>query len=152
MAGTVIASGPVELSEGDLEYVKRHRSAAMITVTAAGVAKAARVGLGVIDGKIWSSGTRDRVRTRRLRRDPRCTLFVFEPQFSFLSLETTVTLLEGPDVPDLSVRLLRDMQGRPSGPITWFGAELEEDAFRQALVEQGRLIYQFEVQRAYGMR
>jgi Pyridoxamine 5'-phosphate oxidase len=142
----------VELSEGDLEYVQQHRSAAMITVTAAGVAKAARVGLGVIDGQIWSSSTRDRVRTRRLRRDPRCTLFVFEPQFSFLSLETTVTLLEGPDVPGLSVRLLRDMQGRPSGPITWFGAELEEDAFRQAMVDQGRLIYQFEVLRAYGMR
>ena len=141
----------MELSEPDLEYLALNHSAAMITVTSAGIAKAARVGVAVIDGKLWSSGTQDRVRTGRLRRDPRCTLFVFDAQFGSLTLETTVTILEGPEVPDLSVRLFRQMQGREAGPLSWFGADLGEDAFRQTMIEEQRVIYEFGIQRTYGL-
>ncbi|MBO0732418.1 MAG: pyridoxamine 5'-phosphate oxidase family protein, partial [Acidimicrobiaceae bacterium] len=140
-----------ELSESDRAFLAANRSAAMITVTPAGIAKAARIGVGLVDGKVWSSGTAQRVRTRRLRDDPRCTLFVFDGSFGFLTLETTVTLLEGPDAPALSVRLFREMLGRPTGPLSWYGAELDEEAFRQAMVDDQRLIYEFEVHRAYGM-
>jgi hypothetical protein len=141
----------MDLSPTDIEYLSQNRSAAMITVTPTGVAKAARVGVVMVDGKLWSSGTRDRVRTRRLLADPRCTLFVFDPQQGFLTLETTVTILDGPDVADLSVRMFREMQGRPSGPLGWFGGDLDEDAFRQAMIDGGRIIYEFDVQRAYGL-
>ena len=120
----------------------------MITVTPAGTAKAARVGVVVVDGKLWSSGTQERTRTRRLRSDPRCTLYVSDAQFGYLTLETTVTILEGAAVPDLSVRLFRQMQGREVGPLSWFGGDLEEDAFRHTMVEERRLIYEFEIQRA----
>jgi hypothetical protein len=51
----------------------------MITVTADGTATAARVSVAVVDGLLWSTGTVDRARARRLRRDPRATLFMFEP-------------------------------------------------------------------------
>jgi hypothetical protein len=115
------------------------------------VAKAARIGVLVVDGKLWSSGTNDRVRTRRLRRDPRCTLFVFDAAFAYLTLETAVTILDGPDAPALSVKLFRQMQGKPVGPLSWFGGELDEPAFIQKLVEEGRLIYEFDVKRAYGL-
>jgi hypothetical protein len=138
-------------SDRDNDFLAKNHAAAMITVSPNGVAKTARVGVAIVEGKLWSSGTRDRVRTGRLRRDPRCTLFVFDNTFAWLALETTVTVLDGPDAPDLNVRLFRIMQGQPAGPLTWFGAELEEPAFLQTMVDEGRLIYQFDVERAYGL-
>jgi hypothetical protein len=141
----------MNLSESDREYLGANRSAAMITVSPSGRAKAARVGVVLVDGKLWSSGTQERARTRRLRRDPRCTLFVFDAKFGYLTLETTVTILEGTDVPDLSVRLFRHMQGRETGPLSWFGGEVDEDAFREAMIEERRVIYEFAIDRAYGM-
>jgi hypothetical protein len=139
------------LTEPDLAFLENHHSAAMITVTREGVARTARIGVARVDGQIWSSGTRDRVRTRRLRRDPRCTLFVFDPGFAWLTLETMVTLLEGPDAPQQNLRLFRQMQSQPDGPIRWFDREMDEPEFLQARVDEGRLIYQFEVQRSYGL-
>src|SRR5215213_5560192 len=103
------------LSERDVAFLEANRSAAMITVGADGLAKAARVAVGLLDGRLWSSGTADRVRTRRLRRDPRCTLYVHADTFSFMTLETTVTIVEGPDVPAQSERLLSIIQDRHSG-------------------------------------
>lgn len=140
----------MSLSEKDLEFLRNHHSAAMITVARDGVAKASRVGVALVDGQLWSSGTEDRVRTTR-RRDPRCTLFVFDEGFGWLALETTVTLLDGPDAPELNLRLMRQMQGKATGPVSWFGGELDDDAFLQKMADEGRLIYQFEVGRAYGM-
>jgi Pyridoxamine 5'-phosphate oxidase len=138
------------LSDDETQFLTRNRSAAMITVGSDGVAKAVRVGVALVDGELWSSGTRDRVRTRRLRRDPRCTLFVFDAGYLWLTLETTVEILDGPDAADFNVRLFREMQGRPDGPLSWFGGEYEEERFRQIMVDEGRLIYQFRVQRSYG--
>jgi hypothetical protein len=141
----------MELSETELAFLADHHSAAMITVAADGVAKVARVGVAVVDGKLWSSGTADRVRTRRLRRDPRCTLYVHDPGFAFLALETTVTILDGPDAPALNLTLFRRMQDRPTGPLSWFGGELEEAEFLERMSAEQRLIYQFEPQRSYGL-
>ncbi len=139
------------LSEDELEFLHKNRSAAMITVGQDGVAKAVRIAVVLIDGKLWSSGTTARTRTRRLRRDPRCTLFVFDSGYFSLSLETTVTILEGSDVPGQSVRMFREMQGTAEGPLSWFGRDLTEEEFRQVMVDEGRLIYEFDVERSYGM-
>ena len=124
----------------------------MITVGRDGFAKPARVGVVLVDGKLWSSGTASRVRTERLRRDPRCTLLVFGGQYEWLAFETMVTILDGADVADQSVRLFRLMQGRPEGPLSWFGGEHDEEGFKRVMRDEGRLIYEFEVVRAYGMR
>ena len=139
------------LSAQEISFLESHHSAAMITIGEGGVPKVVRVGVALVDGNLWSSGTRDRVRTRRLRRDPRCTLFVFDQQYSSLSLETTVTILDGPDAAAQNVRLFRTMQNRPTGPLSWFGGELDEDAFIQAMKDEGRLVYQFQVERTYGL-
>src|SRR5215207_11472438 len=139
------------LSDRDRAFLEANRSAAMITVGADGVAKAARVAVGLVDGRLWSSGTADRVRTERLRQDPRCTLFVFDAGFGSMTLESTVTVLDGPDAPNRNLRLFRVMQDRPTGPLSWFGAELDEDDFLRAMVDEHRLIYEFDVQRTYGM-
>jgi uncharacterized pyridoxamine 5'-phosphate oxidase family protein len=141
----------VSLSEQDLAFLTEHHSAAMITVGADGRPKAARVGVAVVDGKLWSSGTQDRVRTRRLRDDPRCTLYVHDEGFGYRALETDVTILDGSDAPQLNLRLFRLMQDKPSGPLSWFGGLLDEDEFLRAMVDEGRLIYEFEVVRSYGM-
>jgi hypothetical protein len=60
-------------------------------------------------------------------------------------------LLEGPEAAAQNLRLFRVMQNQPSGPLSWFGGELGEEAFLQTMTDEGRLIYEFSVQRSYGM-
>lgn len=141
----------MNLTESQRTFLETHPTAAMITNGRDGTPKVARVGVALVDGKLWSSGTQDRVRTPRLRRDPRCTLFVFDPGWSWLALETTVRILEGPDVPELSVRMFRQMQKRPAGDLSWFGKELSTEEFVKVMVEERRLIYEFDIKRGYGM-
>ncbi|MGH8931751.1 MAG: pyridoxamine 5'-phosphate oxidase family protein [Egibacteraceae bacterium] len=136
----------MSLSDRDIEFLKDHHSAAMITVGADGFAKTARVAVVLVDGKLWSSGTHDRVRTERLRKDPRATLFVFEPSsFAWLGIEATVAILDGADVPAQSLRLFREVQGKPTGSLSWFGGDLDEEEFARAMVDERRLIYEFAV-------
>jgi hypothetical protein len=59
--------------------------------------------------------------------------------------------LDGRESVDCSVRLFRRTQGRPEGMLSWFGAELEEAGFREMLTEEGRIIYEFDVNNAYGL-
>ena len=143
--------GRMELGPEDQRFLEANHSAAMITVGSDGLARAARVGVVVLDGRILSSGTQARARTKRLRDDPRCTLYVHDESFGYLTLETTVTILDGPDVPALSLRMFRQMQRQPSGPLSWFGRELDDDTFLETMVDEGRLIYEFAVRRAYGL-
>jgi hypothetical protein len=139
------------LSDAELQFIRDNPSTAIITVGEDGLAKAVRIGVAVVDGRLWSSATATRARTRRLRRDPRCTLFVFDTTFFWLTLETTVTILDGPDVPEHTLGLMRTMQGKPDGPLSWYGRELDDDEFRQVMIEEQRVIHEFEVHRAYGM-
>lgn len=139
------------LSDKEKAFLAEHRSAAMITIGDGGMPKAVRVGIVQVDGQLWSSGTADRVRTERLRKDPRCTLFVFSDGYAALTLETTVTILDGPDAPQLSLKLFRAMQNRPTGPLSWFGSEFEESAFVEHMAKEGRLVYQFEITKSYGL-
>lgn len=123
----------------------------MITTGEDGRPKAVRVGVAMVDGKLWSSGALTRRRTTRLRRDPRCTLFVFSDGPHALTLETTVTILDGPDAAAQNVKLFRVMQNRPSGPLTWFGGEYDEDTFLTNMRNEYRIIYEFDIERGYGM-
>jgi hypothetical protein len=136
-------------------FLETNQSAAMTTLRANGTPHVARIGLGVLDGKIWT-GTQIRLRTNHLRRDPRSTLFVFETGYRWLGLETTVTILEGPDVPGQTLCFMRalqeDQDTKPApGHVMWFGQEKTEKEFLDIMVEEQRLIYEFNVTRAYGM-
>ena len=146
----------MHLGDTEREFLQQHHAAAMITLKPDGMPHAVRVGVAVVDGTVWSSGTRDRVRTRNLRRDPRAVLFVFEQGFAALTLETRVRILDGPDVPSQSVRLFhemqRNLQPHPSGDnLMWYGKELTPAEFESAIRSEGRVIYEFEIQRAYGL-
>lgn len=143
------------LEQAALDYLGKHHGAAMTTLRQDGTPHTVRVGVALVDGKIWSSGTRDRARTKHLRRDPRATLMVFDEQWAYLGLECRVRLLEGDDVPDLSVRLFEvmqaDMPGYTPGMLNWYGKPTPIDEFKRLMVDEGRLIYEFEVLRHYGL-
>ena len=144
----------MRLSEREQQFLAENHRGAMATVRADGRPHVVRVGVAVVDGRIWSSGTRTRLRTQNLRFDPRATLFVFDEQWRYLSLDSTVKILEGPDVPEDSFRLFETMQqGMNPGPgrIFWEGTERSREEFLRIMVEEQRLIYQFEVVRAYGL-
>ncbi|MDP9235727.1 MAG: PPOX class F420-dependent oxidoreductase [Actinomycetota bacterium] len=124
------------------KFLEEHHSAVMATIKADGRPHVARIGCGLVDGKLWSSGTQDRARTRFLRRDPRATLFVFDESnaYHWLGLECTVTILDGPEAVDQNLALYRTLAGEPK--------DLEE--YRAAMVAEKRLIYEFRVERSYG--
>jgi PPOX class probable F420-dependent enzyme len=124
------------------EFLEKHHAAIMVTLKKDGTPHVARVGLGLVDGNLESSGTRDRVRTKHLRRDPRATLFILDNDnpWSWLALETTVTILDGDDAPQLNLALYRVLAGEPK----------DLDEYLTAMVNEGRLIYRFDIKRAYG--
>ena len=141
----------MKLTDSELAFLEKNHSAAMVTLNSDGIPKVARVGVALIDGQLWSSGTADRVRTKRLRSDPRCTLYVHDNAFGFLVIESTVTILDGPDADAQSLKLFRVMQGKPTGPLSWFGGEFEEDDFLAQMRAEQRLIYEFEPHHTYGL-
>jgi len=139
-------------------YLGTHHAAAMITLRADGTPHAVRCGIALVDGKLWSSGVPQRIRTGHLRRDPRATLFVYgndqADRFSYLTLECTVTILEGPDAAEFNRRLFTVMQAgldRPPDTLYWEGTPRTIDEFMRIMAEEHRLIYEFEVTRSYGL-
>ena len=123
-------------------FLGEHHQAVMTTIKKDGMPHVARVDIGLIDGKLWSSGTQDRVRTGHLRRDPRSTLLVMgSTPWEWMALETTVSILEGPDAPELNLRLYRALAGEPD----------DVGEYLEAMVTEKRLIYEFEISRSYGM-
>ena len=146
----------MDFDEKTRAFLEQHHRAGMVTLRADGMPHVVRVGVALVEGKLWSSGTQRRARTRHLRRDPRSTLFVFDQGYGYLAIESGVTILEGPEVPELSIKLFHTMQaGMPGiqtpGNLLWNGVELTPDQFRQAMVDEQRLIYQFEPLRMYGL-
>jgi PPOX class probable F420-dependent enzyme len=123
-------------------FLEEHHAAVMATIKKDGRPHVARIGIGLVEGKLWSSSTQTRLRTKFLRRDPRATLFVFNAKdaWSWLGLDCTVTILDGPDAVDQNLALYRTLAGEPS----------DLDEYRAAMVTEQRLIYEFAVQRAYG--
>src|SRR5262249_44702696 len=134
-------------------FLEKNHAAAMVTLRADGSSHVARVGVCLVDGHLWSSGTPDRVRTGHLRRDSRSTLFVFEPRFGWLGIEARPTILAGPEAAEQRVGLFRVMQGgaahTPS--LMWYGQELPVAEFAEAMRAEKRLIYEFEPLRTYGL-
>ena len=123
-------------------FLERHHSAVVATLKRDGTPHVARIGVGLVEGKLWSSGTQDRARTRHLRRDPRATLLVLNDHdpYNWLGLETRVTILDGPEAVEQNLALYRVLAGEPD--------DIED--YRRAMVEERRLIYEFSIEKAYG--
>ncbi|MBX7110618.1 MAG: pyridoxamine 5'-phosphate oxidase family protein [Dehalococcoidia bacterium] len=144
----------MELTPEQREFFSKHHGAAMTTLRRDGTPHTVRVGCVLIGDVLWSSGNVGRLRTLHLRRDPRATLMVFNSRGDYLTAEARVRLLEGDDVPDLSIRLFRTMAHEPDAPadapINFGGRSMTPDEFRAFIRNDGRLIYEFEPVRVYG--
>jgi PPOX class probable F420-dependent enzyme len=124
------------------QFLEQHHSAIMVTLKADGTPHVARILAGLVNGKLWSSGTQTRLRTTFLRRDPRATLCVLDDSnpYRWLGLETTVRILDDADAPQHNLALYRVLAGEPK----------DLDEYLQAMVNEQRLIYEFHITRAYG--
>ncbi len=124
-------------------FLEANHGAIMTTLKKDGSPHVARVVIGLVEGKLWSSGTRKRVRTAHVRRDPRATLCVLSEDnpWAWLGLETTVTILEGPEAVDQNLALYRALAGEPE----------DLDEYRRAMTAEERLVYEFTIHKAYGM-
>ncbi|MDQ3752867.1 MAG: PPOX class F420-dependent oxidoreductase [Actinomycetota bacterium] len=124
-------------------FLEDNHAAIMTTLKRDGTPHVARVGVGLVEGRLWSSGTRKRVRTAHVRRDPRATLCVLAKDngWAWLGLETTVTLLDGPEAVDQNLALYRALAGEPE----------DLDEYRRAMAAEERLIYEFAIHKTYGM-
>lgn len=123
-------------------FLEANHSALMTTLKRDGTPHVARVAVGLVDGKLWSSGTETRVRTGHVRRDPRCTLAVldYSNPYRWMALETRVTIRPTETAVDDNLALYRLLAGEPD--------DVEE--YREAMVAEQRLIYEFGLERAYG--
>lgn len=125
------------------DFLTKHHSAVMTSIKPDGRPHVARIACGLVDDKLWSSGTRTRARTRYLRGDPRSTLMVLDlsTPYRWMALETTVTIRDGEGAVDENLALYRVLAGEPD----------DLDEYRKAMVDEQRLIYEFEIERSYGM-
>ncbi len=130
------------MEQRERRFLEDNHGAVMITLRADGSPHVVRVGVGLVDGKLWSSGTKTRVRTRHLRRDPRAALCVLDAStpYRWLGIESTVTIHDGPDAVEKNLALYRVLAGEPD--------DLEE--YKKAMVDEQRLIYEFSIDRTYG--
>lgn len=130
------------MEEAVRRYLEKNHDAVMATTKKDGMTHLARIGVGLVDGRLWSSATKTRVRTKHLRRDPRSGLMVMNPEnrYEWLGLDTTVTILEGEDAPQLNLRLYRTLAGEPD----------DVDEYLEAMVKEQRIIFEFSIERAYG--
>lgn len=143
----------MDFTEEQTAFLKEHHAAAMTSLKRDGTPHTVRVGVALVDGKLWSSGTEGRKRTAHLRRDPRATVMVFDSAWNYLTVEGTVTIIDGPEAAECNLRLFRVMQNRPPGSETllWEGAEKTVDDFMRSMHEERRLIYQIHPVSLYGM-
>jgi PPOX class probable F420-dependent enzyme len=124
-------------------FVEKHHLAVMTTLKRDGTPHSVMVGVGLVEGRLWSSGTLTRVRTKHLRRDNRATLFVInrDNPWSWVALESHVAILEGPEAVEQNLALYKVITGGPP-------EDLEE--YKRAMVDEQRIIYEFSIDRAYG--
>lgn len=140
------------------QFVQDNPDAAMITHRPDGTSHMARIELGLVDGRLWGTGSAKLVRTRNLRRDPRSSLFVIGPYPRWAGLETTVTILEGPEAGPLLASLMRARHPGKAPAAAVFAHDDElggdrvysEQEYTERVIADGRLIFDFTILRAYG--
>ena len=95
----------------------------------------------------WISVTDSRAKTRNLRRDPRCVLYVPGDDFwTFVALDGTATLSDvTKDEHDEVAELLVEYYRRGAGEHP------DWDEFRSTMVREGRLVAKFHATSAYGI-
>jgi PPOX class probable F420-dependent enzyme len=124
------------------EFLEKNHKAVQTTLKPNGTPHVARVGVGLVEGKLWGSSTKTRARHKYVVRDPRSTLCVLgEDGYTWLGIESRVTVLDGPDAPELNLKLYRYLAGEPD----------DVDEYLEAMVKEQRVIYEFSIEKTYGL-
>jgi PPOX class probable F420-dependent enzyme len=123
-------------------FLEKHHGAVMATLKRDGSPHVARIGVALMGDVLWSSGTRGRVRTEHVRREPRATLCVLDDSnpWAWMGVESHVRILDGADAPQRNLELYRKLAGEPKDVEEYLGA----------MVAEGRLIFEFSIDRTYG--
>ena len=142
-------SGPMAIDLADaLAFVRENDRGVLVTLRRDGLPQLSNI-MYVPDENdlIGISVTESRAKTKNLRRDPRAFLHVTRADFfAYVVLEGTVTLSSVATEPgDSVVDALVDMYR------TARGEHPDWDEFRQAMVDEGRVLAQLRVNLAYGM-
>ena len=140
-------------------FINANRDAAMVALRRDGTPHVTRIVAGLVNGALVSSGTRTRLRSKLLKRDPRCTLFFFETTpgagrafGGYLSVEATVTIHDGPEALRRSVEYFKTVLGSSAdGKVTYGGKSMTEAEALEALERDERILYEFNVIRTYGV-
>lgn len=142
----------------ELAFIAEHPDAAVITLRSDGSPHAARVELGVVGGRVQSSGSPGLVRSANVRSDPRCTLFVFGPAPLWLGVDATARILDGPNAVDHCIALLQARHGHTvaAGYVLAHDDQLGTDRrygldeYREHVRAHGLFVFDFEIARTYG--
>jgi PPOX class probable F420-dependent enzyme len=131
----------VILSQRQRDFLETNHSAIMATVDDRGRPHAVPVLCALVDGRLWSSGTERRVRTRYLAARPFASLTVLGQGFGgeWLTISGPVETRRDHRVKD-NLRLYRAATGRDPD-------DLEE--YRTAMVAERRLVYILTPERVY---
>jgi PPOX class probable F420-dependent enzyme len=141
-----VASG-MELAEA-LEFARRNRHGVLVTQRRNGRPQLSNVMYHVDDEGVFRiSITTDRAKYHNLRRDPWAALHVTQQDFyAYTVLEGEVELTDpAADVDDATV-----------DELVWYYEQLvgqheDWDAYRKAMVDDGRVMARFRAGRVYGM-
>jgi hypothetical protein len=141
----------------EVNFVAKYPDAAMISLRADGSPHTARVELGVVGGRIQTSGSAGLVRTRNVRRDPRCTLFVFGPPPLWLGVDAVANILDGPGAAERCIELNWARHGQQGGSVVLAHDDrletdryYELDEYREHVRQQRLFVFDFDVVRTYG--
>lgn len=130
-----------------LAWSAERKNAVLITLRKDGRAQSSDIVYAITDGRFEISLTDDRAKTVNMRRDPRVVLHITEPgSWSYLSFDgtvelTAVTTTVGDATSDLLVDYYEKVAGEPHSD--W-------DEYRQAMVDEGRLIAVFTPTKVVG--
>lgn len=126
------------------EFLEESHDAVMTTLKKDGTPHVARVGVGLVDGKLWSSATNTRARTKHVKRDPRSTLMVMgDNRWSWLALETDVEIIDdGDGTIAENLALYRVIAGKDPDDMA---------DYERGMRDEERIVYQFDIKRSYGM-
>jgi PPOX class probable F420-dependent enzyme len=137
----------MELSDA-LDFIRDKRNGILITLKSDGRPQSSNIAFAVGDDDVIRiSVTDDRAKTANLRRDPRASLHVNRDDFwAYVVLEADVTLLPVAASPDdATVEALVDYYR------IVVGEHDDWDEYRQAMVDDRRLILELRPTHAYGM-
>jgi PPOX class probable F420-dependent enzyme len=137
----------MELADA-LHYVRERRQGVIVALKSDGRPQLSNIVYGVHDdGTIRISATAGRAKTNNLQRDPRASLHVTDENFgTYCVIEgdvevTPVTTDPGDATSDALVEYYRSLAGEHPD---W-------DEYRQAMIDEGRLMLLLRPTRAYGM-